>query len=177
MKLFEKILILIFFLATNFSFGQEEIIYNNLGEYLFEVNKNFKIESEKLYFISDSTNNYSLKKPSFLYFVKDNKMVTVEEISKYLEMQCPPRKLVNKLNIDLINRLMSINYDLPKIDFKNLKDNSVFDKSKGKLFAIFLFSTRLGEQGLNYIKQRKKIEKLGIPYIILTIDKDNIKFL
>ena len=170
-------MIFFFFLAVNVSFGQEETIYKDLNEYLLEVNKTFKLKSDELYFIADSTNNLSLKKPSFLYFIKDNEMVTIEEISKHMEMQCPPKKLVDKINTAIISNLMSVNNDLSKIQFINLKDESFYNKSNGKIFAIFLFSTKFGKQGLNYLKQRKKIEKLGLEYIILSIDKENIKFL
>ncbi len=156
-------------------YGQSSIEFSDKEEYLEYSNKKYSINESNIYYISDLTKEAVILYPSFIFFIKKNRIITVEEISYKLSAQCPPNKLLKKLSIKTIDSLLfDNNRSFKNLVFKNLSSNEFFD-SKNDLTAVFLFSIHLKKRGTLYIRQKKKIEKLGIKTIILSMDMPSIK--
>jgi hypothetical protein len=175
-KYFYKIFFGLFFsIFTLCSFGQDKNDFKNKLEYLNLLEEDFGIESSKVYYITDSVKSTIISFPSFIYFIRTNEIVTIEQISNTLNTQCMPKKMFKKMESNDISNFFEVNNKVNSLVFKNMKDDNII-RINDEITAVFLFSVHLGKRGMRYIKHIKKMEKdFGLKTIILSLDAPDIQ--
>lgn len=154
--------------------GQEGYLFDTSSEYLDYAQKEYSIDRNNVYYVSDSTKKAVLNYPSFVFFIQSDKIITIEQISNKLNTQCPPKKLIKKLSYDLIESYFEGLEEKEHLVLKNMI-SGVVKTDDSKITAVFFFSIHLGKKGLKYINQIKKINALDFETIILSFDTPNIR--
>jgi len=154
--------------------GQIDNGFKDKSSYFEYINKKYSLDSSSIYYTSDKTKITTFLFPSFTYFIKNGKIITIDEISDELDVKCSPNKLFKLLSYKFVDSLLIQKKLKTEIVFKNLKSNETL-KQKNEITAVFLFSIYLRKLGVRYIKHRSKLEKLGIKTIILSMDMPSIK--
>jgi hypothetical protein len=156
------------------SYGQVDSKFLDKNDYLEYVGGKHSINSSSIYYISNLSTSRAFIFPSFTYFLKGGKMVTIDEVSEKLDPTCSTNKLFKQISCEFIEDLLikkNTNFD---IVFKNLKKGEILEE-KEKIIAVFLFSVHLKKLGTKYIKHRERLEELGINTIVLSMDMPDIE--
>jgi hypothetical protein len=156
-------------LLTLISQGQIANEFSDKNSYFEYINKKYSLNSSSIYYTSDDTKSTVFLFPSFTYFIKNEKIITIDEISDALNTKCPPNKLFKQLSNKFIDSLLNKKEDKVKIVFKNLKSGKKLEQND-EIVAIFLFSVNLKKLGTRYIRHKNTLEKLGIKTFVLSID-------
>jgi len=166
-------LIIVFCFVCSYIFGQKDLKFNSKNDYLNFLEKKFDIEKNNVHSYEAHNDSTFLGKYSSVIFLRGTKITTIEEVRNIDNNICPPKKFFSNLSIEKIEKSFTEDKKLKSIFFKNLYDNSII-VSNEDLIAIFLFSYKLGNSGLQYYKQKHFLEKLNIKCIVLTIDEADV---
>ena len=169
---YKIIFLLIVFPLSNL-FSQKQIDFENKDKYLNYVEDNFKIKKNLMHYINVSNDSSYILSPSIVTFIKGTKMATIENIQEKLQSLCPPKKLFKNLTINQIEDTFEVNNKLLNYSYTNLQTDKPYIE-KGSITAVFLFTYKLGINGLQFIKHIDLLEKLGIECIIVTLDEADI---
>ena len=154
--------------------GQIDNKFEDKSSYFEYLDKKYSLDSSSVYYTSDATKTTVFLFPSFTYFIKNGKIITIDEVSNELNMQCTPNKLFKQLSYKFIDSLLTKKKHKIDVVFKNLNSDTILEP-KEEIIAIFLFSVHLKKLGNRYIKHRSRLEKLGIKTIVLTMDVPSIE--
>ncbi len=166
-------IIIAFYFVCSCIYGQKELKFNNKNDYLNFLEKKFDIERNNVYTYEAYNDSTFLGKYSSVIFLKGTNITTIEEVRNIDNNICPPKKFFSNLLIEKIEKSFSEDKKMKSIFFKSLYDNSIL-VSNDDLIAVFLFSYKLGNSGLQYYKQKHFLEKLNVKCIVLTIDEEDI---
>ncbi|TXD83086.1 hypothetical protein ESY86_11370 [Subsaximicrobium wynnwilliamsii] len=172
MNIKKKFTILTCFLALT-SQGQIDTRFSDKSSYFEYIDRKYAIDSTKIYYTLDATKKTIFYFPAFTYFIRKDKIITIDEVANELESYCPPKKLFGQLSYELVSNLLEQqNYEVDLI-LKNLHSNDILDQND-EIVAVFLFSVDYKKLGVRYIKHKKKLENLGFKTIILSMDMPSI---
>ncbi|WP_299525007.1 hypothetical protein [Winogradskyella sp.] len=171
MKIKIKILITIFkiCLLAQTSQGQVDYRFDNKSSYFKFINKEYSLDSTSIYYVSDATKKTVFLIPAFTFFIKGDKILTINEVANSLNSNCPPRKLFTQLSYDLVENLLDQKGYNVDLTLKNLNSNDILNQND-TITALFLFSVDWKKLGIRYIKHKKKLEDLGFKTIVLSND-------
>jgi len=151
--------------------GQNDDEFVGKTDYFEFISKKYKIDSTSIYYTADSTKKTIFLFPSFTYFIRKDKIITIEEVANNIGSYCPPKKLFGQLSYDLVSELLDKqNYEVD-LTLKNLNSNEILNQNE-EIVAVFLFSVDFKKSGIRYIKN--KLEDLGFKTIILSMDMPSI---
>lgn len=154
--------------------GQINNRFDNKSSYFEYINKKYSIDSTSIYYTSNATKSTIFLFPAFTYFIKKDKIITIDEIARELNSYCPPKKLFRQISYKLVSNLIEKqNYDVDLI-LKNLDSNEILIQNE-EIIAVFLFSVDYKKLGVRYIKHKSKLEDLGFKTIILSMDMPHIE--
>lgn len=154
--------------------GQIDNKFEDKSSYFEYVNKKYSLDSSSIYYTSDATKTTVFLFPSFTYFIKNGKIITIKEVSDEINIECPPNKLFKQLSYRFIDSLLTNKKNKTDVVFKNLKSNTILE-IKEEVTAVFLFSVHLKKLGIRYIKHKNRLEELGIKTIVLSMDMPYIR--
>ncbi len=169
-----NIFTLLICLLVLISHGQIDNKFEDKNSYFDYIGKKYSLDSSSIYYISDTTKASVIVFPSFTYFIKNNKIITIDEISDELNSKCSPNKLFKQLSYKIVDSLINKKTKTVDIVFKNLNSSEIYEQND-KITAVFLFSVNLKKLGVRYIKHKNRLEKLGIKTIILSMDMPSIE--
>jgi peroxiredoxin len=156
------------------SYGQKDYKFKDKNSYFEYVEKKFPVDKKTIYYTSDATKTAVFTWPSYAYFIKNGKMVTLNEVAEKLDPTCSRNKLFKQISHKFLSDFLDEKNTTSEIVFKNLKTNEILNQDD-KMIAIFLFSVNLKKSVPKYLKYKKQLEKLGINTIVLSMDMPYIK--
>jgi hypothetical protein len=155
------------------SHGQIDTRFIDKDSYFKYIDKKYDIDSTKIYYTSDVTKKTIFLFPAFTYFIRKDKIITIDEVANNIGSFCPPKKLFGQLSYDLVSNLLDEqNYNVD-LTLKNLSSNETLQQNE-EIIAVFLFSVAYKKLGIRYIKHKNKLEDLGFKTIILSMDMPSI---
>lgn len=177
-----KISLLLFFITLISQaqfFLPKKRIFNSKNEYTTYLNKKFGFAPEEVYFLSPESNMMEftmLGSNLSVLFIEGNQMTFIEEVVHSFGYNVRSVKnFFNIITIDIIRKSFVENEYLPLVNFINLGNNRLYVKNDSKMYAVFFFTYEAGKLGTRFIKHRKKLKRLGIDTIILSLDEGAIK--
>lgn len=163
----------------SFSFGfaqNEKGVFSDKEVYLSYTDKNFDIKANEIYYAVETWDETTeeednQQKFSLLMFYKGDYVATIEEVEQFLGMSCPPNQLVRKVTMNAIEKVLESSLPIAVPEFKNMQEETIFQKDEEDIIAVFIYSYKLGKAGQSYIKIRQKIQDvLGLKILIVSID-------
>lgn len=172
-------LLLISFVAEAQFFLPKKRTFKSTKEYTTYLNKKFGFTPEEVYFLSSENNMMELVMDPILtmLFIEGNQMTSIEMVSDSFEHNYNTvKKFFDNITKDIIRKSFVENEYLPLINYVNLgNNNNLYHKNDSKMYAVFFFTYEAGKLGTRFIKHRKKLQKLGIDTIILSLDEGAVK--
>ena len=155
---------------------RNDMEFNSSTDYLQYVNKNFKIPSTEIFYISTESDllNGTLEKYGILLFITDNNISTIQEVAEILKSKCSPKHLLPRVTSDAILKASSPSKVFEKIIIKNLENGQPLSR-EGNKFAIYVFSYKFGKNAILYFNDHEDLEKMGYKTVVLSIDGAYIK--
>lgn len=174
------LLLFITFISQAQFFLPKKRTFNSKNEYTTYLNKKFGFTPEEVYFLSPESNMMDLVLASqtslSILFIEGNQMTFIEDVMPSFGYNVRSVKNFFKIvTVDIIRKSFVENEYLPLVNFINLGNNALYVKNDGKMYAVFFFTYEAGKLGTKFIKHRKKLKKLGIDTIILSLDERAIK--
>lgn len=150
--------------------------------YIEDESKALGIPEESFFYVSDaSTENFiENMQPALIAFVKGNLSTSIDEIEGHddlegmvnLNSSCSVQQLTKNHIIKHLNNKKS--YE--GIIIKNIQNQKSFIFNEDQIVAVVLYSSKLRPFMNQYLAPLKKLkEEENIPYIILTMDLEEIK--
>lgn len=155
-----------FYIFNNY----QQQTFKTIDKYLNFTEDRYDIKSSDVYYIPQTNNANYFPKPSMLYFLKNGKYTTSEDVAASLELNCPPKKLFKEITPLLIDENLSINPNNKNFIVKQMNSGKFYALKENEITAVFLYSYLLGDRGQMYIKQKKILEKKGIKCLIVSVD-------
>lgn len=182
MKLKISVLLLLISFASEAQFFlPKKRTFTSTKEYTTYLNKKFGFAPEEVYFLSPESNMMNLVMPASetslsILFIEGNQMTSIEDVMPSFGYNVRSVKNFFKIvTVDIIRKSFVENEYLSHVNFINLGNNALYVKNDSKMYAVFFFTYEAGKLGTKFIKHRKKLKKLGIDAIILSLDERAIK--
>ncbi|MEX0996277.1 MAG: hypothetical protein WDZ45_04450 [Flavobacteriaceae bacterium] len=177
MKVINTVFTIIFLLQITAINAQSNFI-----EYIEEESKALSVPAESFFYVSVSSKEKFIEnmQPALIAFVKGNLSTSIDEIEGHdeqngvvnLNSSCSVQQLSKEHILNHLNDKKS--YE--GIVIKNIRDQKPITFNEDQIVALVLYSSKLRPFMDQYLAPLKKLkEEENIPYIILTMDLEDIK--
>jgi len=162
-------------LLTMSVYAQEKFEFQTTEEYLTYAEKKFDISPSDVYYISPDLNVSYPTRRSMVYFIKNNKLATIEDVAKVLGTQCSPDHMMKQVTLDAINKCLLSDRFAETFSIKSMVTGKVYKPQPDELVVVYLYHSPSGPGGQLYIKEREMFTKnLGIKSFIVSLDNSII---
>lgn len=171
--------LIIVFLSSFFLINAQE---TNYLKYIENESKALSVPVESFFYVSATSTEKFIEnmQPALIAFVKGDLSTSIDEIEGHddqegvvnLNSSCSVQQLTKEHIIKHLNDKKS--YE--GIVVKNIQDQKTFTFNEDQIVAVVLYSSKLRPFMDQYLAPLKKLkEEENIPYIILTMDLEEIK--
>jgi hypothetical protein len=169
---------ILFFICSLYSINAQ----NSYLDYIEKESKALNVTEESFFYVSNqSTENFTVNmQPALIAFVKGNLSTSIDEVEGHddqngvvnLNSSCSVQQLTKEHIIKHLNNKKS--YE--GLVVKNIKNQKTFTFDENQIVAVVLYSLQLRPFMDQFLTPLKKLkEEENIPYIILTMDLEEIK--